>query len=1015
MLRRRPTSLVALLIALLTTSSLLQPAQAVAVEDSTPQLVSLQRESGDVVAHGDEVAIAWSFDAPVESVMVTLRDGLGGVQYATAWVGSGGAASGVARIVVDTATWPGGTSVFGGLYYTWTAADGGWRSVQLDATGAVIWKSEGVGAVSPAGDRLGVAPFEVRSDVDLSVPPMLTSATRVSADTLRDGDVAEVAWQADRPLQSVRFRFRDLFGGRHFAEWSAWQSETGSPSTEGVARVPVLTSAWPGGATAFDGVEYTWAGGWISLGADGDVENRSPNGLADATLPGGTDLLSFTVESEVDLSAVPKLLSAQRISPDVVVDGDEVVVRWAFDGPVASVNITVRDAIGRLHVLSSGWSSTPSATGESRAVVEDADWAAGPVQLHELNYTWGWGTGSEWAVLNADGDVVSISDPDADLPSARDAMNVAPFEVRSGVDLTKPASLTSVSRVSADVLADGETLEIAWTADRPLDRIIFRLRDGLGVQHTAWWSMWSGGENVRRTEGVVRVEIDTATWSGGETVFDGVEYGWLGGSMSLDADGDVVFREPSGIADAALPEGGLDDLAFTVDSDIDLAAVPSVISVTRESADVLAGGGELRIAWETDAPVTWMSFQFEDGFGRQQYVWWVGDPSTSGVMTATIDAATWAPGDSELVQVRYSTPTDHTLALARDGSQWSKWPAGIDDAKPYVPGFAALDFELDSDVVFEAVPVPAPTFTDATCDAPAHLKLEDFPHGWWSWGETFGDQLDGEPWGIQVGKPYVVTAIFDDGWGTTGQAQWTFRLTDPGSCEPELELTSAPVPIVTGDPSVGSTLAADAGAWEPAPVELSYQWFRDGLPVPAAEDDRYELTAADAGTTVTVEVTGTKTGYRTTARMSEPVEVQQPSTRDIPAVVHDALDELGPRRLVVRTEPGVIGRMISQAIAASKGAPRSDAEVDVFAASAQYSAEHFAPGVEVVYVASGVGLRAAPTVDALDGPLLLVTPSSIPPVVEAELARLQPKRIVVLDGARGIGRPVVQALEGYLH
>lgn len=1012
-LRRRPTSLVALLLIVLAAYSLWQPAPANASETTAPQLVSLQRESDDVLGHGDEVVLAWEFDAPVESVTVILRDGLGGSQWVAGWTLDGPATSGLARHTIDTAVWPGGTAMFDGLYYGWNAAEG-WNSVQLDATGAVVWKSEGVGAVSPAGDGIQVAPFEVRSDVDLSVPPMLISATRLSADALRDGDAVEIAWQADRPLQTVRFRFRDVFGGRHYAEWSAWQTEAGSTSSEGVARVPVLTSTWPGGATAFDGVEYTWAGGWISLGADGAVENRNPSGLADAVLPGGTDLLSFLVESDVELGAVPKLLSAQRVSPDVVVDGDEVVVRWAFDGPVASVNVTVRDAIGRFHVLTSGWSSSASTSGESRAVVDAAEWAAGPVVLHELSYTWGWGMDSGWAVLNADGEVVSVSDPDADLPSTGDAIDVAPFDVRSDVDLSVPASLTSVSRLSADVLVDGEALEIAWTADRPLDRIIFRFRDGIGVQHTAWWSMWSSGSD-RLTEGVVRVEIDTATWAGGEAVFDGVEYGWLGGSISLDADGDVVFREPSGLADATLPEGGLDALAFNVDSDVDLGAMPSLMSVSRQSAEVLGGGDELRIAWEFDAPVTWVSFQYVDGFGRQQYVWWVGEPSSSGVMTATIDASTWAPGDSELTQVRYMTPTDHTIVLSRDGSQWTKWPAGIDDATPYGPGFAALDFELDSDVVFQAVPVPTPTFTDATCDEPAHLTLEDFPHGWWSWGESAGDQFDGEPWGIEVGRPYVVTAMFEDGWGTTGPSQWTFRLTDPGSCEPELELTSAPVPLVAGEPSVGSTLVVDAGAWEPAPVELSYQWFRDGVPVPGAADVDYELTAADAGTSLTVEVTGAKAGYRTTTRMSEPVEVQQPSTRDVPSVVHDELELLGPRRLVVLTEPGIVGRTISDAIAAYTGEPQArGSESDVFGASAQVSAEQFDPGVDVVYVASGIGLRGAPVVDSLDGPLLLVTPTSIPAVVQVELERLRPKRIVVLDGARAISRPVLQALDGYL-
>ena len=515
---------------------------------------------------------------------------------------------------------------------------------------------------SPATGALRVAPFEVQSDVDLSVPPMLTSATRLSGDILRDGDVLEVGWQADRPLETVRFRFRDVFGGRHYADWSAWQSSGGTTS-EGVARVSLNASSWPGGASVFEAVEYRWTGGWISLRADGVVEDRNPSGLADAVPPGGTDLLSFTVESDVVLGAVPRLLGAQRTSSDMVMDGDQVVVNWEFDAPVASVNITLRDAIGRTHVLSSGWSSTASTTGESRAVVNAAEWAAGPVVLQELSYTWGRGMDYGWVALNADGEVVGVNDPDLDVPSAGEAMAVAPFEVRSDVDLSMPASVTTASRLSSDALVDGESLEIAWTADRPLDRVIFRFRDGIGAAHSVEWSMWSGGSE-RQTEGVARAEIDTARWAGGESVFDGVDYYWLGGSISLDADGDVVFRDPIGLKDASLPEGGLDDLAFTVDSDVDLGAVPSLLAVSRESADVLGGGDELRIAWEFDAPVTWVSFQYVDGFGRQQWVWWAGDPSSSGVMTATIDASTWAPGDSELTQVRYTTSSDHSLALS---------------------------------------------------------------------------------------------------------------------------------------------------------------------------------------------------------------------------------------------------------------------------------------------------------------------------------------------------------------
>ena len=68
-------------------------------------------------------------------------------------------------------------------------------------------------------------------------------------------------------------------------------------------------------------------------------------------------------------------------------------------------------------------------------------------------------------------------------------------------------------------------------------------------------------------------------------------------------------------------------------------------------------------------------------------------------------------------------------------------------------------------------------------------------------------------------------------------------------------------PSVSGTAKVGETLTAAPGSWGPGAVDLTYQWLRNGSVVPGATQVTYGLGAADAGATVSVRVTGTKTGY----------------------------------------------------------------------------------------------------------------------------------------------------------
>lgn len=76
------------------------------------------------------------------------------------------------------------------------------------------------------------------------------------------------------------------------------------------------------------------------------------------------------------------------------------------------------------------------------------------------------------------------------------------------------------------------------------------------------------------------------------------------------------------------------------------------------------------------------------------------------------------------------------------------------------------------------------------------------------------------------------------------------------------------VPRITGTVKVGSTLTANPGIWGPATVTLSYQWYRSAVAIIGASAATHRLTAADGGDTMTVRVTGSKTGYSSSSRTS---------------------------------------------------------------------------------------------------------------------------------------------------
>ncbi|WP_297107958.1 M23 family metallopeptidase [Tessaracoccus sp.] len=81
-------------------------------------------------------------------------------------------------------------------------------------------------------------------------------------------------------------------------------------------------------------------------------------------------------------------------------------------------------------------------------------------------------------------------------------------------------------------------------------------------------------------------------------------------------------------------------------------------------------------------------------------------------------------------------------------------------------------------------------------------------------------------------------------------------------------LTATPVPVITGSVEVGKKLTAAAGEWKSSGVVLLYQWYRSGQKIAKATGQTYKLTAADKGATISVKVSGKKSGYITVTKMS---------------------------------------------------------------------------------------------------------------------------------------------------
>ena len=136
----------------------------------------------------------------------------------------------------------------------------------------------------------------------------------------------------------------------------------------------------------------------------------------------------------------------------------------------------------------------------------------------------------------------------------------------------------------------------------------------------------------------------------------------------------------------------------------------------------------------------------------------------------------------------------------------------------------------------------------------------------------------------------------------------------------------------------------------------------------------------------------------------------------LPAETATELARLQPASIIVLGSSGAVADSVASSLRSfTPGSVTRLAGATRYETAVAISRDTFAPGVPVAYVATGANfpdaLAGVPASGLNGGPLLLVTPTSVPPAVAQELARLKPASIVVLGAEGVVSNAVVAALQ----
>lgn len=137
----------------------------------------------------------------------------------------------------------------------------------------------------------------------------------------------------------------------------------------------------------------------------------------------------------------------------------------------------------------------------------------------------------------------------------------------------------------------------------------------------------------------------------------------------------------------------------------------------------------------------------------------------------------------------------------------------------------------------------------------------------------------------------------------------------------------------------------------------------------------------------------------------------------VPSAVAKELSRLQPSKIVVLGGDGTVASKTVEALGGYASSVERVAGADRYATAAAISSATFSSSPDTVYIADGTNhadaLAGSAAAGATSSPVLLVRPGGVPSATAKELARLSPRRIVVLGGPASVSEEVLQNLRGY--
>lgn len=268
-------------------------------------------------------------------------------------------------------------------------------------------------------------------------------------------------------------------------------------------------------------------------------------------------------------------------------------------------------------------------------------------------------------------------------------------------------------------------------------------------------------------------------------------------------------------------------------------------------------------------------------------------------------------------------------------------------------------------------------------------------------GMAFPDALAASPAAAKVNGPILLTG----------------RDHLPASTANELRSLDPSTIVVLGSPgavservftqlgSYAGTVLRWAGAdrYETA-AEISTKSFERNVPVAFVATGENFPDALSGGTL--------------SGRLGGPILLVR--SNSVPAATADALAELRPGRIVILGSAGVVSEGVKSSLERhTSGEVSRLAGGDRYATSVEVSlASYGSAGSDTAFVATGQnfpdGLAGGPVAALVPGPLLLVASNSLPSVVAAELARLDPDTVYVLGGPSAVSDGVTHAIRAAL-